>query len=249
MSQEMQDAILKLQQQLQELRNDKQKEREDNPMDEDEGDLPDDDNVEWSKVLGQEREEVTRDEAKVFTTLLKSPPPLGRVREIVKTVVKYQGVPETPSHRSQPQGSSKYGNSSGRLDQRVQGTQVKLEAAMHLMVAQLETGDSKNMGLASAMIRSAWEDLNENRRHLAAGRQRYALEQRQDITEARLLTKEEEEKVRKARAFNPGSRGRRPEPPDASSTSWTGNWKPNYSQNWTKPSQGRGKGKGKGSQK
>ncbi len=67
---------------------------------------------------------------------------------------------------------------------------------MNHLIYHIEENDPKQMHLAAAYIRSAWEDLHQARRHHMARNQPQALQRRQDDTHARLLTDEEEAKLR-----------------------------------------------------
>lgn len=149
--------------------------------------------------------------------------------------VQYKGVPQTPTARQH------------KIDQKLCQTQKKLELAMHLMVHQQETQNPHCQEVLAAAIRSAWEDLLQQRRTLMAGRQASKLEAREDDNRARLLSKEEEEKVEKARSArarifsaNPNWRSR----------SVPGNARPySFTKFPTQPKQGKGNGKGKGTGK
>ena len=74
------------------------------------------------------------------------------------------------------------------------------------MTHHLETSDPHALGLAGALVRSSWEDLQQNRRRLLAGRAQFALKPREDNDQPRLLDKEEEDKVR--RALQPREKGK-----------------------------------------
>ena len=192
--------------------------------------------ADWSSVLGVPRASPGRADALTLCQLFSSPPPLGQVKVALQESTKYEGVPPTPPPR---------GN---RLDKQIWTTQHKLEAAMNLMVAQLETNDAARMAMAGAMIRSAWEDLNENRRRLMAGRQTYTLDQRKDMDQTRLLSTEEAEKVRKARsakATAPATQGKGNQAP----RQWKPDWNTQGQGNWRKSGKGQGKGKGQKEQK
>ena len=72
---------------------------------------------------------------------------------------------------------------------------------MHALIEFAEQPEPKNLGVVAALIRSAWEDLHQNRKRLLAGKQTYLLKPRPDFDQARLFDKEEEEKLRKSREF------------------------------------------------
>ena len=95
----------------------------------------------------------------------------------------YEKVPETPLPRK------------NRVDQNLFVAQRKLEQCMHRLVHYCESGDRKSMVEGAAFCKSAWEDLQQQRRGLLAGKQSFRLEPRADNTKARLLTKEGEAKL------------------------------------------------------
>ena len=159
-------------------------------------------------------------------------PPLDLVAKQVRDQVQYKGVPQTPVAREQ------------RVDQRLFSIQKKIEIAMHEMVQQQEVQDPRSLEIIAAMLRSAWEDVQQQRRTLMAGRQAPKLDTREDDNRARLLSKEEEEKVAKGRAARAQSFRANP---DWRSRSAPGNAKPfNFSKFPTTAKQGKGKGNGKG---
>jgi len=58
--------------------------------------------------------------------------------------------------------------------------------------------------LAAAMLRSAWEDINDTRRRSYAGNQSYKLEPRNNFDNPRLPSHEEEQNVRTGRQKGKG---------------------------------------------
>ena len=74
---------------------------------------------------------------------------------------------------------------------------------MHGLVDFSENPNPENLGVVGSLVRSAWEDLQENRKRILAGRNQHVLEPRPDMDAPRLLTREEEEKLRKARNSQP----------------------------------------------
>jgi hypothetical protein len=120
---------------------------------------------------------------------------------------------------------------------------------MHSLVAHLEGGDQKHLGLAAAWLRSAWQDLHEQRRGLiAGGKGRSLLDKRPDDVRPRLLTAQEEEKLSKAR-----------KPPAKAKNIWGSDHGPNpprpppppggfrgRPRSRSQPRSGKGKGKGGG---
>lgn len=235
---EMQAAMLQLQQQMQVLMSklDEKKERknEDEMLEDDEEQLaanafPDGNSSNcdlylsvsnWESVLGGDRREPSQALAKDLVNLLENPPPLNLLKSDSINITPYTKIPSTPSSRKHI------------LDQKMYIPQKKMEQAMHHLVHSLETQDPQGTQVAAAYVRSAWEDLHQARRDLLAGRQKYKLEKREDDNRARLLTKEEEAKIQQAPRFPKGKTQGYPRHGVPS--------RQDYQQG------GRGKGKGKG---
>ena len=117
---------------------------------------------------------------------------------------------------------------------------------MAMLVDFQELWDEKSLTLAAAFARSSWEDLQQQRRGLLAGKAAPKLGPRKDQDAPRLLTPDEEEKVQKSRQQQSfaGSRGR---------TFYRPNFRGDRSRS-NKPrdrsfSRSSGKGKGKGKKK
>ena len=150
---------------------------------------------------------------------------------------RYQKIPQTPPPRAH------------RVDKSLYMPQKKMEKAMHLLVQQVENTENgadghKAMAQAACQIRSAWEDLNQNRRHLLAGRASNHLQKRSDDNRPRLLTTEEEEKIDKSKkVMRPFQKPRASRFWGDATSSITNNWKNPRQRSF---SQGKGKGKGKG---
>lgn len=179
----------------------------------------------WSDVLPVHHHEPTHDDAIVFCKRLATPPPLDLLKNSKTDLTMYSNIPQAPPPRR------------NRLDQQLQQAQQKAENAMHLMVHTMETDDLVHLNQASAWIRSLWQDLQETRRHLLVGNNHNTLEPRPDLTTSRLLTREEEQKVRQ-KQFTSNHRGRgRPQSRPA-----VQNTRPRSRSNF----RGKGKGKGKG---
>ena len=110
--------------------------------------------------------------------------PLGQIREALTKTVKYQNVPQTAApRRSKP-------------DQALYQAQRKMEELLNMYIHLAETKDMQHLKMATALARSAWEDLQQSRRHLMAGKQSHKLEPRTDDQTPKLLTKEEEKRLR-----------------------------------------------------
>ena len=86
-------------------------------------------------------------------------------------------------------------------------TQLKLECSMQLLVSYLETQNLEFLFQQAACMRSAWEDIHQQRRHLLVQGRAHILEPRADRVEPRLPSPEEERKSRATRPSGP------PKPP------------------------------------
>ena len=75
--------------------------------------------------------------------------------------------------------------------------QAKIEVGLHLTTHFLETGNKGALGGAAAWQRSgsAWEDLQQQRRQLLAGREAWKLDWRKDDQAVKLLPEEKEKKI------------------------------------------------------
>ena len=138
---------------------------------------------------------------------------------------KFQGVPQTTAPRQH------------KTDKQLYNAQRKMENAMQLLLNYTETNDKKDLTTLAAHLRSAWEDTQQHRRWLLAGKQAYKLEKRQDDTRPRLLTEEENKKIQRF--------------PKPTASNW-GNRRPNMNgrdQAQFSTSQPKEKGQGKGERK
>jgi hypothetical protein len=179
-------------------------------------------------------------EAQRFLQLLSKPPPLQDMKMQAQSVVVYSGVPETPAPRR------------NKVDLSLYTVQHKLEVAMHLLTQSMDTSQVISMVQAAAWIRSGWEDLQQQRRSYMAGRQAWKLDQRSDDQKAKLLSPEEEKKIKVP------SRPKTQPPARSVATSswhnqeWTGpKWKPREHERPRSFTQSRSRkgGKGKAKQK
>ena len=116
---------------------------------------------------------------------------------------------------------------------------------MHLMAKSVDSGQLQDLKEAGAMVRSAYHDLKRLRKEVMAGRQRGKLDPRPDEDQERLLSREEEEKIGKARWQVQRQRPRFERAQPASSSH---NVQPQGIWNRGARSRSRGKGKGKGKQ-
>ena len=140
----------------------------------------------WEDVLEATEATATTTEGQKLCQLLHSPPPLSMVSGQEKPV-RFSGLPKTVPPRK------------NMIDRQLWSAQWKLERVMQEMFQALEEDDKSKMLKAGAFARSAWEDLHQQRRRLMVGRQAGALDGRPDEDKPRLLSKEEEQKLRKPR--------------------------------------------------
>jgi hypothetical protein len=144
----------------------------------------------WQEFLQATKLPATAPAAKLLSTLLKDAPPFDLVKNTENEGKKYQQVPDTPAAR-------RFGP-----DRQLFNVQKKLEDCMHSMVHMLETDDKEQIKICAALIRSAWEDCNHNRRCLLAGKERVKLDKRTDDNRPMLLSKEEEGKIARGKGFH-----------------------------------------------
>ena len=119
---------------------------------------------------------------------LAAPPPVTLIQQLLKSVEAIDGVPQPPAPRRAPGDRSLF------------NTQRKVGAALVKIVvlAEKDPGNEFSTELRSlaALVRSVYEDINEQRRRLLVGRQGAVLDPRADMTEPRLLKPHEEQKLR-----------------------------------------------------
>ena len=192
----------------------------------------------WSSVLGTRRQHPVAENGKRLAKMLESPPELQALKTKAATVLMYSGVPETPPPRR------------NKVDNNLCNCQKKVETAMHLLVNFMEKGDLADIGTTAAFLRSVHQDLQEQRRSYLAGRQSWKLDPRQDDQRPKLLSVEEEKKIRQPQDSGrksgewKGKQPFQPTPPGWGKGEGQGRW-------YQKPrgrsrSQSHGKGKGKG---
>ena len=148
--------------------------------------------TQWQQFFTPTHQEPSTLEGHTVCTLLAQPPPLQDLRNSQAKVVLYKGVPVTPA-------PTKQFNDKKQFD-----IQVKLEANMHLIIAALENDDKSKLVEAAAWSRSAWEDVLQSRRKQFAGRQSWKLDSRMDDDRAKLVTAEEEKKLRAGKGKGKG---------------------------------------------
>ena len=219
------EELKKLRQEIEELKRqgNQQQAPEEIAEDEEEANSPT-----WADVLGTATKAVTQPGAHAMVALLPEPPSLETLKHSAQTITKYQGVPPTPGPRKI------------RMDLKMFQAQLKMENALHCLIHFMETRQDVALGQVAAWSRSAFEDLHQTRRGWYAGRQAYKLDPRQDDDRPRLLTQEEQTKIR------PPAPKPKPRPARY-------NWGANQASSSSTPApfpfrkpQGKGKGKGKG---
>ena len=185
----------------------------------------------WDDIIKRKTIEANKLEARNLISLLRSAPSLQDLKFSDNSVILYSGVPETANPRR------------NKVDQQWWACQHKIEYSMQLLVHYLESNNHDTLGAVAAYLRSAWEEANEARRGYLAGRQAWKLETRHDDRRTRLLTEDEEKKVRpEGKGKGKGKGNLRP---------WSSSWqeKPATRQDWghrpwrpRSRSQGKGKG-------
>ena len=127
-------------------------------------------------------------EAAEFVARVRHAPPLVLVGELVKNSVLVEGVPQTPAARRTA------------VDRALFNPQHKMELVLHRMATTIERcpdpSTRQEIQAMAALVRSSYEDINESRRRLIAGRQQDILQRRTDVTDNRLLSEAEEQKLR-----------------------------------------------------
>jgi len=193
------------------------------------------DEAAWGEVIAQPRTEPASAEGARLAQLFARPPPLQDLKAMESSIQRYSGVPETPPPRRH------------RVDNQLHTVQKKLEVSMHLLVHFLETNDKSALATSGAYLRSASEDVLQQRRQFMAGKQAWKLPRRADDNRPTLLTADEEKRIKPERQPRLEHRFRplppQGGPPASSSNRWESKWEP-------RPrfrSNSRGKGKGKGS--
>jgi len=185
----------------------------------------------WGELLPGDAVTATRPEARELCSVLASPPPFDKLKQVSKTLPRYTNIPNTPPPRPKH-----------RLDSQLTIPQQKMEHAMHSLADFVETNNKQSLLHTAAWVRSAWEDLHQQRRATLAGKQSFKLEKRTDDNRARLLTQEEEAKIVRPRP--------QPRPTrfwgDTSNSSRDQTTTQKFPERPRTPGKGKGKGKGKG---
>ena len=153
------------------------------PADEEDADDNSVDGPDWSLYLTGAKTQPSTDAGSALSDLFGQPPALGLIQHTKGKLSLYEGVPATPPARHQ-----------NYRDRQVAAVQQKLESAMHLLVTALEKPDHQveYLHTVGAFVRSAFEDLQQQRRGAIAGARRHKLEPRPDDDSARLFSREED---------------------------------------------------------
>jgi hypothetical protein len=193
-----------------------------------------DEGTAWAEVITKPRTDPSTPEGTRLAKLFGSPPPLQDLKHLEGGITRYSGVPETPPPRRH------------KVDNQLTTVQRKLEAAMHLMVHYFESKDKGALAASGAYLRSASEDVLQQRRTFMAGRQAWKLPRRADDNRPTLLTEDEEKKLKPDRQPRTEYRFRPPQQQVGASSS--SRWEPRWESRppFRTPSRGKGKGKGKG---
>ena len=180
----------------------------------------------WGAVLHTPLLEVHSNAGKSMVRLMQDPPPLETLRHTMKDSPKYKGMPTSAPPRRH------------KVDQKWAGVQKKMEDHMNVMLHFHETKDETLIHVAEALVRSAWQDCQENRREFLAGKQSHHLEKRPDENKNKLLNPEEEKKIRNANT----QEDKQQKPLFQNRQTWN-RWSRSRSRS---PGKGKGKGNGKG---
>ena len=153
----------------------------------------------WRTVIPGKKRQASKSTSSTLITRLQFAPPLNLITEVQEAATFYEDIVKTP----QPRRTT--------LDRALYNPQRKMELAMNHLITITEKSSDPNLqhdlDLLGAIVRSAYEDLNDNRRRLLAGRSGHVLERRSDLESSRLLTESEEQKLRAASAGK-GGRGK-----------------------------------------
>ena len=142
--------------------------------------------ADWDAVLPEKGVRATRPPATALCALLTLPPPMSKVKLLISQSPHFAHLPQTPPPRR------------NLLDHQLAAPQRKLEAALHYIVHSTNFPASKSLTHATALLRSAWEDMHHQRRAALAGWQWHKLSKRIDDDRPRLLTSREEKDIRQA---------------------------------------------------
>ena len=148
--------------------------------------------LQWSTVLQSNKVALQSPIGQQIGQMLVSPPPLQQLKQTQQAIRLYSGVPETPLA------------TDSESDKWHFDAQVKVEAAMHLLLRSLEEDDKDHVIQAFAWLRSSWEDQLQIRRRSLAGEQSWKLDPRADDNKPRLVSLEEEKKLNQGKGKSKG---------------------------------------------
>ena len=154
----------------------------------------------WNDVFQPRAEEATTTHGKELVARCACAPDRDLLDAAADKTKVYCGLPQTPPARG-----------SDGQDKFLAGLQRKLGTAMAALVesAELKEGPTGRAHMAAlGFLRSAFEDVHQERRARAAGYQRAVLEPRPDQVQASLFSAEEQAKLRSAgkQGSNKGNR-------------------------------------------
>ena len=157
-------------------------------------------------------------------------PPLEALGKHTKDATRFSGIPKTPAPRR------------NQKDRTLHKVQRKLENAIHALTENACNKDDSTMWElnAAGLIRSAWQDLHEERRALLV-KQPWKLDDRPDKTDVRLLAPHEEKLPKRNMKGGKGGKGRNTYQPQNAQPSTNTNPNPNYKGNNYNPNHWRDK--------
>ena len=138
------------------------------------------DGPDWSSYLMGAKQIPASYADQTLSDLMGRPPALTLIYQTKAKLPLYEGVPSTPMAKQQQ-----------FKDKQLAAVQQKLESTMHLMVNAVEHPEKQHEYLhtAAAFVRSAFEDIHQQRRSAIAGARRHKLEVRPDDDSARMFKK------------------------------------------------------------
>ena len=201
------------------------------------------DGPDWSLYLTGAKIQPGTVAGSALSDLFGKPPALGLVQHTKGKISLYEGVPSTPPARHQ-----------NYRDRQLVAVQQKLESAMHLLVAAIEKPDHQVdfLHTVGAFVRSAFEDVQQQRRGAIAGARRNKLEPRPDDDSARLFSREEDKMLATQYGKRNGNGGKRKprqqqqqQQQQQQSSQQTNSQRPDRQRKWRSQSKSEDKTKGK----
>ena len=142
----------------------------------------------WGELLGNPSQVPESPQGKKLSKLLASPPPFTLLEQNCKDMKNYEGMPKTAPSRN------------CKRDHDWQAIQKKLEKHMNLMVQWKEEGNEKYFWAAMGMVRSAWEDINQQRKKMMLPQKlHFLLDKREDDDSVKLLSETENRNIMSSR--------------------------------------------------